>query len=205
MSIITSVAIIWLFLSMVMILLFFWSGVRRARPMFADDHYRELLALSQKLKPAAIERIGRKLELPGDPRMGITGVGIVILYTIDAEGEYFMHRISFSRAGRYLAFAAGGRFLYVVARSLGVVSHLVGMAHSPRGVVHGAFVLGVREQDGFTRAPQIDSSQENIAQLKTDTNAWFERSIKTYGLMRSEEELLAKVSDRFGIGGSGGP
>jgi hypothetical protein len=171
------------------------SMARRYKPLFSDVHYLELIEKAHTLRGAALENINCKLLNPNDPRRSLTSEGIGIIYTIEQAGGLFFHHLSFSRRGGYLPFAAGGRFLYVMASSVGILVNLWAVAHSRNGIIHGGFLLSETEQRINAAKTCTIPPADQIPQIKIDTNKWFERFWRTNKLLRSEEELKEKMSD----------
>jgi hypothetical protein len=171
------------------------SKIRKIRPWFTDSHYLELIKMAFSLRDAALENIGVQNLSQNDPMRSVTSKDILVIYTIDQAGGLFFHHLSFSHRGNFLAFAAGGRFLYVMASSLGILANLAGVAHTQNGIIHGGFLLAATEQRIYAERTVNVPPIEQISQIKINTNKWFERFWKTNELLRSEEELMEKLSD----------
>jgi hypothetical protein len=188
-------------LAVVVLILFLLAGlairskIRKVRPWFEDSHYLELIKLAFSLRDAALENIDAQNLIQNDPRRSVTSKDILVIYTIEQARGLFYHHLSFSHAGGYLAFAAGGRFLYVMSSSLGILANLVGVAHTQNGIIHGGFLLAATEQRIYAERTVNVPPIEQIYQVKINSNKWFERFWKTNELLRSEDELLEKLSD----------
>ncbi len=168
-----------------------WSVGRKYKRLLADEHIVELLGLMPALKAAAIELAGEPLKPEDDPRTVITKAGLTVFYSIQAtEEEKYVHHLSFSYAGAPMAFAAGGRFLYVVLNALGTIENLKWVAHTGAGVTHGVFVLSDARDAGMALpAPNADE----VHTLNKAATSWLDSIRETGEVLESEEELLARV------------
>jgi len=178
---------------------FIWSPGRRYRSLFSDDHYLELLRHVAGLKQAALERGERPMDIPSDPRAALTRRGVLMFYTIEKLKEATLHHLSISQPSHFLAFAAGGRFLYMILRILGTLDKPISVARSPKGVTHGLFVLSDEEQARFAERSISLPTREDLPALKQAATGWLHNLVESGELTLSEEEAIKRLGSSLGI------
>ncbi len=98
-----------------------------------------------------------------------------------------------------LAFAAGGRFLYMILKILGTLDRPVSIARSPKGVMHGLFVLSDEEQGRFTERSVKLPTREDLPALKEAATGWFHHLVESGELTFSEEQAKKRLGNPSGI------
>ena len=91
-----------------------------------------------------------------------------------------------------MALAAGGRLLYAVLNALDAVGHLEGVAHTPAGITHGAFLLSEAQEQDFAKRSVTVPDAHDLPRIKEAATGWL-NSLRASGKMQSEAELLAKI------------
>ena len=177
------------------------SSKAKYEEILTDEHYLEIAKLISEEKASAIELGNKEISPSGsaqnreiaDPRVRISGKGVVAMYTVELVENQYLHRISFSHHGHALAFAAGGRFAFFSLTTLGVDPASVIVAHS--GVTHVAFVLDRGKQNAFANSgPKIPAVGELTA-LKERATAWVHSTVESKKLLASEDDLVARLEE----------
>ena len=170
-----------------------WSMRRKYSRLLSDDNFTELLGLIPSLKKVALERLGEPLHPPDDPRIAFTQAGLAVFYSVEPSGDGYLHHLSFSHGGGSMAFAAGGRFMYVTLSALGTLGDLKAVAHTRGGVTHGVFQMSEIQEREYVNRAVMAPEEKDVLRLKEGATRWLD-SVRTTGqLVQSEDELLAKV------------
>jgi len=170
-----------------------WFLRRKYKRLFAEEHFAELLRLLPGLKTAATTRVGEPFHPADDPRVAISRSGLAVFYSVNSTPTGYLHHLSLSYGGSPLAFAAGGRFLYVMLAALGMIGKLIAVAHTDKGITHGVFRLSEAEEHDYERrAPEIGQTGD-LRHLIEGATRWLESYGATGQLLRTEAELLARV------------
>jgi hypothetical protein len=161
--------------------------------LFDDQHlFRELPQTLSSLRCAAFAQRGAPLQRPTDPRKATTSKGLHVLYTVDESEDrrLLLNHISISYQGGPIAFALGGRCAYLLLAQLGIDPDSAAIAHSPRRVVHIAFL--VRDEDAgdfYNRAPTVPLP-ESFPAVKAQASQWRDRVARSHRVLRDETQLL---------------
>lgn len=177
-------------------------GKAKYEEILTDEHYVEIAKLVAEEKAPAVQRGNQQFSIPAgsaqnremaDPRVRISGKGVVAIYTVELIENQYLHRISFSRNGRPLAFAAGGRFAYFALAALGVDPASVYVAHS--GVTHVGFVFDRGKHDAYASSGTKIPGVAELPPLKERATAWVQSTVESKKLLASEDELVARLEE----------
>ncbi|NIM51400.1 MAG: hypothetical protein GTO22_19485 [Gemmatimonadales bacterium] len=170
-----------------------WFIHRKYSRLLRDDHYLELLRLLPGLKEAALARVGETMQPPDDARFALTQRGLAVVYSIEVSASGYLHHLSCSYRGGPMAFAAGGRFLYVMMGALGSLGDLKAVAHTRAGITHGVFELSELQQRAYEDRIVAVPKPEHVPRLKEAATEWLHALRARGELLQSEEELLNQV------------
>ena len=143
------------------------SRVRRYRRLLADEHFLEIARAASRLKGAALWNVilsdGDMPKSPDDPRICLTTRGLAIVYTVQQDGQRFIHHCSVGLAGGITTHAVGGLFLAFVTKLLGLPWARMSFGVAASTVHHGELVVGPEEHQSISSLVAPAPSLESIA------------------------------------------
>lgn len=176
-----------LVVTLIVVIFVSWGGMYRR--LFALPHMGELAVAGIKLRDALRHQMEEHPKQAAyGPAEYVSKEGIAIICSVHRVPPGLVYHLSLSHKSGAMAFAAGGRFLYLVGGGLGVQEHLLAVAHTP--ITHGVFAM--TEEDHFRAEPAFDApSNPKEAQVLADQAGRFLEAIHTKcSLLRTEEEVL---------------
>jgi len=141
-------------------------AVRAAEPCKADDegmyrpaHLQDLARGLAKIQAAALKRIIRKLDDPNpitDAQKFTSSSGLLVIYTVHAVSEpgkplRYLHMMSFSNGGCYLATPYSKTFLAFFHDLLGLEADASMARRTPKGVTELFAVLSEAEHQALVK------------------------------------------------------
>jgi hypothetical protein len=145
-----------------------WFGGRAYGRIFSDDHFIEMGRAIDELKKAAIDQpiTSGDVPKPGDPRVYVTSVGIVLMYTIHIGKNEVTHHCSASVAGALTTHSLGSTLIAYVVGLLGFPFEHTRFAWSAASVHHAEATLQPSEHEAFAASPVRAVSRANVAALR---------------------------------------
>jgi hypothetical protein len=146
----------------------FWFGGRAYRRIFSNEHFIEMGRAIDELKAAAIEQpiVAGDVPRPGDPRVYVTSVGIVLMYTIHIGKNEVTHHCSASVAGGLTTHALGSTLIAYVVGLLGFPLERTRFSWSAASVHHAEATLSPSEHEAFAASSVPAVSRANVAALR---------------------------------------
>jgi hypothetical protein len=178
-------------LAVVAVLAIFWffRGGLYAR-LFAPRHVADLADAGLQFRNGLRKRMEERPDSPAyGPAEYRSHEGVTVLCSIHRVEGRIVYHVSLSHESGAMAFAAGGRFLYLFAGALGVQDHLTAVAHTP--VTHGIFNVAPDAHPGLAPDFEVPGSEAAARALADRAGRFLEGLVERGPLLRTEDEVLA--------------
>ena len=156
---------------LVAVVLYVVSRSRHYGKLYSPAHVAEFCQGIGRLKPVVLERIESEDSLrgtpltPEDPRILRTSGGLLLVYTISADGGVYRHHFSIQDLQGYTAGAVGQTFLVLTAMVLGHDVAALGLERSERAIYHAEIELDEAGQRAFAERPPTAVTEANAGEL----------------------------------------
>lgn len=179
----------------VLALLAIRSVVTRVRAMgrlVSEAHWRAIAAALPKQRMAAFAELGVAPHPPDDARVVVTEEGVAFVLTSQKlpDRELLLTHLSISRRGKFVPWAAAGRFAFLVLHQLGIRPAQAAVSHGRAGIAH---VLFTEPSSAMDAAPMPGDLPEDLTGLMQAAGFFVREIVESGALRREEGELVDAV------------